>query len=252
MPPGTDAVLKLHLADVGPAALAAIPPGSGVQPGMQPGLPSGTSLRPPHLAQLARLGHHSIPVVRRPRVALHVAGPKSGPDALTAMLEALVAAAGGRSADATPDLHIHAGRSGPGPDDDGGARLESVHAHGIAIRPGETAAIGTVASAPAILLPGDPLACATSFALLAAPALRRMGGRAEPVPRAATLTRKIASGLGQLDAVRVRVEDGRATPLGPADSALLGEGAGADGLVLVPEGSEGYPAGAIVLIYPLP
>ena len=67
----------------------------------------------------------------------------------------------------------------------------------------------------------------------------------------ATLTRKIASALGQLDAVRVRLDHGAATPLGPAEGIGLLTAATADGLVLVPEGSEGYPAGAVVPIYPI-
>ena len=252
MPDGTDAVLPLHLLGAGPVALGPVPPGHGVAHGDGLALATGTLLRPPHLAVLARRGLAAISVVRRPRVALAVAGPKSGADALTPMLTALVQAGGGTLVSRGPDLCIHAGRSGPGPDDDGAARLETVFAHGILIRPGETSALGTAGGVPALLLPGDPLACAAAFALLAAPALRRMGGRPEPRPVSAALTRKIASGLGQLDAVRVRLEDGRATPLGPADSTMLSAGAGADGLVLVPEGSEGYPAGATVWVHPLP
>jgi molybdopterin molybdotransferase len=252
LPEGTDAVLPLYLLGAGPVALGPVPPGHGVAHGDGLALPAGTSLRPPHLAVLARRGLEAVGVVRGPRVALAVAGPKSGPDALTPMLTALVHAEGGTLASGGADLCIHAGRSGPGPDDDGAAGLDAVFAHGILIRPGETSALGTVGGVPALLLPGDPLACAAAFALLAAPALRRMGGRPEPRPVSAALTRKIASGLGQLDAVRVRLEDGRATPLGPADSTMLSAGAGADGFVLVPEGSEGYPAGATVWVRPLP
>ena len=248
LPPGADAVLPLHLLDAGPVALGPIPPGHGVEPPDTAELPAGTRLRPPHLALLARRGHDRISVVRKPTVALHVAGPKHGPDALTAMLVSLIEAEGGQLSASRPDLVLHAGRSGPGPDDEGIARLDTVFAHGIAIRPGETTGLGLARGVPCLLLPGDPLACATVFALLAAPALRRLGARPEPSPVAAVLTRKITSGLGQLEAVRVRVEDGRATPL----STLLSAGAGADGLVLAPEGSEGYPAGATVPVHPLP
>ena len=49
-----------------------------------------------------------------------------------------------------------------------------------------------------------------------------------------------------MDAARVRVVDGRATPVAPRLSDP------ADGLVLVPEGTEGLPAGAAVLVHPLP
>ncbi|HYZ63555.1 MAG TPA: molybdopterin biosynthesis protein [Acetobacteraceae bacterium] len=252
MPPEADAVLPLHLVGDGPSALGPVPPGYGVAPDGENGLAAGTRLRPPHLAVLARLGVETVSVMRRPRVSVCVAGAKSGPDALTPMLAALIEAEHGTVGPTEPDLAIHAGRSGPGPDDNGICAFETVFAHGVLLRPGETAAIGMAGGVPAILLPGDPLACATGFALLAAPVLRRMAGRPEPSPIPATLARKIASGLGQIDAIRVRLEDGRAFPLGPAEFTTLSAGAGADGLVLVPEGSEGYPGGAMVLVHPLP
>ncbi len=251
MPEGADAVLPLMLIDAGSLALAAVAPGHGVAPLGESGLAAGTVLRPPHLAVLARLGRETVGVVRRPRAAVRVAGAKTGPDALMAMLGALIVAEGGVLGDPA-DLIIHAGRSGPGPDDGGIRAFERVFAHGVLIRPGETSALGSIAGTPALLLPGEPLACATVFALLAAPALRQMGGRPGPAQIQATLTRKISSSLGQLEAIRVRLEGGRATPLGPAEGILLSAGAGADGLVLVPEGSEGYSRGATVWVHTLP
>ncbi len=256
LPPGTDAVLSYAALDAGPVALAPAARGSGVLP---PGhdaaegwtLPSGTVLRPLHLALLARLGYDSVAVVRRPRAQVRAAPAKSGPDALTPMLRALAAAEGAEPGETQPDLIIHAGRSGPGPDDDGVRAFTTVFAHGLALRPGETAALGTIGGIPALLLPGDPLACATVFALLAAPAFRRMAGRPEPPPVAAALARKVSSALGQIDAIRVRLDGGVATPLGPAEGGSLAAALSADGLVLVPEGSEGYPAGATVQVIPL-
>jgi len=251
LPAATDAVLPLAALDVGPVARAAVARGHGVVQAEAVTLPAGLALRPPHLALLAQAS--DVEVVRQPVVSLRVAGAKAGPEALAAMLRALVAAAGGVVAEtAGPDLLIHAGRSGPGTDDDGAAAFDALFAHGVLIRPGETAALGSIAGRPALLLPGAPLACATAFALLAAPALRRMAGLPEPAPVAATLARKLASGLGQIDAVRVRLADGVATPLGPAEGGSLAAGAGADGLVLVPAGSEGYPGGATVWVHPLP
>ena len=242
LPSGTDAVLPLHLFENG-CALGAVAPGEGVGPADGLGIEAGTVLRPSHLAALALRGLAEAEVVRRPSVALRVAGPKSGADALTPMLRALIDAEGGVLGE--PDLVLLAGRSGPGPDDEGIRALDSIFAHGVGIRPGETSALGTVGRVPALLLPGEPLACAIAFALLAAPALRRLGRRPEAAPVTATLTRKIVSGLGQVDAVRVRLAEGQATPLPPTLSMA------ADGLVLAAEGSEGYPAGASVAIYPL-
>ena len=175
MPEGADAVLPLHAFEHG-SALGVVAAGDGVDRPDPLALRAGTVLRPAHLVVLARRGLAEVEVVRRPVVRLRVAGPKAGADALTPMLRALVAAEGGVLGD-DPDLVLHAGRSGPGPDDDGIGGFDGVFAHGVLIRPGETSALGTVAGIPALLLPGDPLACATAFALLAAPALRRLGGR---------------------------------------------------------------------------
>jgi molybdopterin biosynthesis enzyme len=124
-------------------------------------------------------------------------------------------------------------------------------AAGIAIRPGETTAIGLVDAIPAICLPPHPADAATVFALLAAPVLRHLARLPEPEPREGRLSRKISSSLGQVDAVRVRLDGGTAVPLGPAEGIGLLAAAGANGLVLVPEGSEGYPAGTMVPIFPV-
>lgn len=241
MPPGTDAVMPPHQHD-GCHASAPVAPGHFVLPtghNAQAGLllPAGTQLRPLHLPLLT----HPPCVTRRPRILLQVAPPQSAPDTLTPLLQALIAAEGATLATSTPDLILLAGPANP-----------LAPAPGIAINPGETAALGILDGVPALYLPGSPLDCATTFALLAAPALRRMAGRSEPHPTQATLTRKITSTLGQLDAIRVRLQAAQATPLGPAEHGSLAAGATADGLVLVPEASEGYPPGATVAVLPLP
>jgi molybdopterin biosynthesis enzyme len=65
------------------------------------------------------------------------------------------------------------------------------------------------------------------------------------------LTRKVASPLGMTEVVPMRCRDGTAEPL--ASGYLPAQAlAQADGWVLVPAGSEGYPAGAEVMVRPLP
>ena len=63
------------------------------------------------------------------------------------------------------------------------------------------------------------------------------------------LDRKITSAIGFTDLVRVRLQDGRATPLGPADAGGLARVVASDGWVLVPEGQEGFPAGTAVTVH---
>lgn len=244
MPPGMDAVLPPHGLEAG-AALAPAARGDGVA------LPDALAvaadpLHPLLIAALARRGEATLAVIRRPTVRLRVAPPKAGADALTPMLHALIERAGGQVGDDAPDLVLHTGRSGYGHDDHGVDAFDTVFARGLLVRQVETTTLGAIDARPALLLPGDPLACFIAFALVAAPALRRFGGRPEPASSTATLGRKIVSGLGQIDAIRVRLQGGVALPSGPSLTAE------ADGLVLVPEGSEGYPEGAVVAISALP
>lgn len=187
-------------------------------------LPAGTRLTALHLAML-----DSPPaVVRQP-----VLGGRARP-----MIQALAVQAGA-VLHGPPDLLID-----PAPPFQ--AEIPS-----IAIRPGETTALGLMGGIPAIRLPVAPADAATIFALLVVPLLRRMGALPEPPRLSAQLSRKITSGLGTVDAIRVRLEDGVATPLGPSEALGLSAAAAANGLVLVPEGSEGYPAGAMVSVIPL-
>lgn len=216
LPPGTDAVLPPMAVDHGPVAIAPVARGSDVHPAghdIPDGwtLPAGTVLGPLHLLLLARLGHATAEIVRCP----HVAMPRQSP-----MLHALIAATGAIVAD-PPDLIL-------------GADATSL-CNGI----------------PALHLPGLPLEAFAIFTLVVAPTLRRMGGRPALPSTPATLARKIASPLGQEDAVFVTLDAGRATPLGPASTMGLVASLAANGLVLVPGSAEGYPEGATVQVHPL-
>lgn len=268
LPPGTDAVAAFaSVGRQGPAsqAFAPVARSAGVERrGSEGDAPPPGLLRPESLALLALLDIPVIQAVRRPCVALVAAGPKSGPDVLTPMLRALVARDGGvtvipsgteAASYAGADLILLAGRTGCGRDDDMPHRFTAaggvLDLHGIAFRPGDTAGLGRLGSVPAILLPGSPLAALSVYEVLAGPAIRRLGGRADApahLQRQAILERKVTSAIGCTDMVRVRLRDGRAIPLGPADSGGLGRAVSADGWLIVPEGGEGYPVGAVVTV----
>ena len=268
MPPGTDAVAAFAGISRRGTALEAMAPvarGAGVERrGAEGDVPSPGLLRPESLALLALMGVPAIQAVRCPRVALAAAGPKSGPDVLTPLLRALVVRDGGTplvqddipaAPQASADLVLLAGRTGCGWDDDMPHRFTAaggvLDLHGIAFRPGDTAGLGRLGGVPAVLLPGSPLAALSVYEVLAGPAVRRLSGRAgipAHVDRKAVLERKITSAIGCTDMVRVRLRDGRATPLGPADSGGLGRAVLSDGWVIVPDGQEGHPAGAAVTV----
>ena len=236
---------------------------------------------------LASAGVERVAVVRRPRVrCLVLAGravdagqglqPGSIYDANGPLLTALVERDGGVVADlrrlardraalrgalAQPgaDAVLVAGGTGPGAGDEAAAALREageIALHGVAMRPGESAGAGRAADAPVFLLPGTPAACLWAYELLAGRAIRRLAGLdpALPFPTQTLRTvRKIVSEIGTLDVCPVRCT-GRDTvePIASFAEAGLAAAARADGFVLVPEASEGYPEGAPVTVYLYP
>lgn len=269
MPAGTDAVLPFSSAQSsGPLleVLAPIARGAGVDrrgSGLRMGsmaVGAGT-LRPQDVALLLALGADPVAAVRRPLVAVIVAGAKSGPDLLTPMLEALVARDGG-AAKAMPlpaaeaDLILVAGRTGAGADDDMPAVLADagglLDMHGIAVRPGDSAGLGRMGGIPLLLLPGAPHACLAIYDLLAARAVRRMAGLQPPDPYPSTeriLERKAVSAVGFTDVIQVSVSRTHAKPLSPAGAGMLAAAVQADGFIVVSETSEGFPPGATVRVH---
>ena len=133
--------------------------------------------------------------------------------------------------------------------------------HGVAVRPGHPVILGMVhpspgenrSPVPVIGVPGYPVSAALTGEIFVKPLLRRWLGLApeEPVTVTATLTRKVTSPAGDDDYMRVAV--GRVGERLLA--APLSRGAGvitslvrADGLALLPRGSQGLPAGAEVRV----
>lgn len=236
-------------------------------------LASGHRLRAHDLAQLVALGLETVMVVRRPRVRL-VAAPGAMPatgDATGIMLEALVGRDGGvveerhLAADAAAlesrlaapgaDLLLVYGGSGDGGGDFAAATLGrggGLEIHGVAINPGETAGLGRFAGSPFILLPGAPLPCLGAYELLGGRAVRRLAGGGGDWPyavRYATLRRKVASRLGRAEFCRVRLEEDGAVPLAVSEGRLLASAVAADGFVVIPLQSEGYPEGTEVRVH---
>jgi molybdopterin molybdotransferase len=124
--------------------------------------------------------------------------------------------------------------------------------HGVALRPGETAGLGTVSGTLVVLLPGAPASCLWTYELLAGRAIRRLGGRGEFPYRSREMiaARKIVSSLGMTEicAVRFGIDDA-VEPLPSFAETGLMAAAGADGFVIVPQGSEGYRQGARMTVY---
>jgi molybdopterin molybdotransferase len=124
--------------------------------------------------------------------------------------------------------------------------------HGIAMRPSSPTGIGTVGSRLVFLLPGNPVSALCAYDFFAGRALRVLGGRPPAWPYRSvrgTLARKISSPVGRVDYARVRLSGDKIEPLSVAGASVLSSTTRADGFVVVPEDSEGFPAGADVEVW---
>jgi molybdopterin molybdotransferase len=279
LPAGADAVAPVDALDWqgGLAeAVAPVGPGEGVLPAggdiarnavLQS---AGTRLRHSDIAVLTAAGIENV-AVRVPRVRLVRAAPASRTiDAAAQFIAGVVAANGGvveehleRSADQLDrafrdeesDAVVVVGGTGTGRRDSSVralARSGRVAAHGIAISPGETAALGEVDGRPVLLIPGRLDSAIAVWLLLGRPLLTRLSGcRDEHDGREYPLSRKVASALGLAEVVPVRSVGDAVEPLASGYLSLTAL-ANADGWILLPPDSEGYPAGHRVAVRPLP
>ncbi len=246
-------------------------------------LRAGRVLRPQDVGLLASLGVSPVPVVCQPAVSILVTGDELLPcgsrpdgyrivDSNSVMLAALVRRDGGtvqeirmvpdrreavRAAlrESGADVLLVSGGSSVGLEDHAPlvlAELGERCVHGIALRPASPTGFGFLGGRPVFLMPGNPVSCLCAYDLFAGLAVRLLGGRprAMPYPQVRLpLARKIASELGRVDYVRVRVQDGLVEPLAVSGAAILSSTTRADGFVLVPAELEGYPPGDTVTVH---
>jgi molybdopterin biosynthesis enzyme len=279
MPAGTDAVAlpdAIELRAGAASALAPLAAGDGILP---PGADvaagdllrrAGARLRASDIAACAVLGHGRVDV-REPRLRIMAARPER--DAVVAAIVSLLAraveAAGGavimKPSDANglqgalaaegADAVIVVGGSGSGRRDRSVqtlARHGRVAFHGVGLMPGETAAFGTIADRPVLVVPGRLDAALAVWLTLGNRMLARLCGRApDNAATTVVLTRKIASTLGFAELVPVMRQERGVVPLASGYLSLQSL-ARADGVVLVPADREGYGAGAEVEMRPLP
>jgi molybdopterin molybdotransferase len=245
-------------------------------------LADGRRLRPQDLGVLSSIGVDRVPVHRRPRVRLVITGNELLPagsvpqgaqiaDANGPMLAALVERDGGELtnrciiADEVDsirqamhddvDVVVVSGGSSVGIEDHAPGLLAAhgeLAFHGIAMRPSSPTGMGRLASRWVFLLPGNPVSCLCAYDFFAGRTIRRLAGRSTAWPyRAARLPlqRKLVSEVGRVDYARVRIVDERVEPIAVAGASVLTSTTRADGFVIVPQDSEGYPPGTLVEVY---
>ena len=153
------------------------------------------------------------------------------------------------------DFIIIVGGSGMGERDASITTLQSVghlHFHGIGIAPGETSALGFISGLPVLIVPGRIDAAFAALATIGDAVVARLSGsNGESPVVSATLARKVVSTIGLVEIVPVELQDAQATPLAsgylPMQAMLR-----ADGYIVVPAQSEGYPAGSVVAVRAMP
>ena len=187
-------------------------------------VPAGRRLKPADLGLLAALGHAALPVFRPLRAALLSTGdevcevgsplaPGMIYDANRVMLAALLRALGCMVTDfgiqpdradsladtlaaaaERHDLIVTSGGVSTGEEDHVKTaieRLGRLDFWRLAIKPGRPVALGQVKGVPLVALPGNPVAAALTFALIARPLILRLAGAAMTPP----LTFSVAAGF---------------------------------------------------------
>ena len=120
--------------------------------------------------------------------------------------------------------------------------------HGVSMRPGKPTALAVVKGKPLILLPGYPVAAVISFNVFAKPVIAKMLGA--PLEKMfkqtirARLLRRLPSRSGTRDYARVlvkRTETGYVVePIRITGAGVISSIVAANGLVVVPEETEGF------------
>jgi molybdopterin biosynthesis enzyme len=273
MPAGCDCVLDADAVDVsGPISevLAEGVPGQGVRragsdtAGGAPIVAAGRPVRAVDLL-LARAAGVDTLSVRRPRLCIvNIPGGTAaarliadsahaaGAGVIEVDAEARDAASIADVLDTTAcDLLLTVGGTGVGRQDAAVTALAArgeILAHGIALQPGRTAAVGRLGRVPVIALPGSPDQAFATWLALARPVFNQLSARLPQEPVTLSLARKIASSVGIAEIALLAEEQGTWLPLAVGELPLQAI-ARADAWLVVGGDSEGFAAGAPVDAY---
>jgi molybdopterin molybdotransferase len=130
------------------------------------------------------------------------------------------------------------------------AECGEVLAHGIALQPGRTSAVGRVGTTPVVALPGAPDQAFAAWWTLALPVLDRLSGRRPRGTINLPLARKIASSVGIAEIVLLQRKQGVWITLAAGELSLDAI-ARAEAWLVVSGGREGFAAGTAVDAYML-
>jgi molybdopterin biosynthesis enzyme len=280
LPAGFDAVVQVDAVEFrgGVAQVfVTVAAGEGVWPGGADAragasiVPSGRRITRTDLAVLAAAGIASLRV-REPRVRVVSARNDQILTAIVAFICGVIEADGAiaLTTQRSPadmagiedvlahddcDATIVVGGSGAGARDVAVlalARHGEVAFHGLGLAPGETAAFGRVGTRPVLIMPGRLDAALAVWLLFGRRMVARLAARdGDPRGVPTMLRRKVTSTVGLAEMVVVRREDDGVMPIASQSISLQALG-NADGWIFVPADAEGFPAGTMVEMRPLP
>ncbi|MCK1735202.1 molybdopterin-binding protein [Bradyrhizobium sp. 138] len=273
MPAGCDCVLDADAVEMsGPLVqvLAEGVPGQGVRRAgsdIAERMPAGLEGDPVGAADLllARVAGLDKLGVRRPRLRIvNVPGATATMDMIAGIAHAAGLAVETRQAGARDqasiadmldasscDLLLTVGGSGVGRRDAAVmalARRGEVLAHGLALQPGRTAAVGRLGRIPVVALPGSPDHALAAWLALVVPLIDHLSARWPRRHVTLPLARKIASGVGIAEMALLSLEHQAWMPLAVGEWPLQAM-ARADAWLLVPASHEGFAAGTPVGAY---
>ena len=246
-------------------------------------LPANHRLRPVDLGSLAASGHGEVSCRRRPHAIIIPSGAEIIPagsdpapgeiiDSNSVMLRAELESAGAEArvteiipdepnalraalraaAAEQPDLILLLAGSSAGSGDYSARcirELGAVQVHGVAIRPGHPLIIGAIENTIIFGIPGYPVSAALTYDLFVRRLVHHWQGVVAPEPTRvrATLSRSLASPMGEDEFVRVRLaridEHTLAAPLSRG-AGVLSSMLRADGIAHLPRFHEGAAAGS--------
>lgn len=213
----------------------------------------GERVTPARIGVAAAAGHATLPVHRRPRVALLATGDElvppgttPGPDAIVSSNGVMLAALLGRHADVVDggivadtaaaltaairahdaDVLVTIGGASVGDHDHVvpvlAAMGAAINFWKIALRPGKPMLSGRLGDTRIVGLPGNPVSAFVCATLFVVPLLRRLGGDPAPlpVPFMAAAGADLPANGARRDYLRARL-DGSVIPFARQDSAML-------------------------------
>jgi molybdopterin molybdotransferase len=272
MPNGSDCVADSDLVELSGSVFQVLGealPGQGVRrAGADIGegglsIAAGPRLRALDL-MLARAAGLKKLAIRRPRLRLinipavagHTVTAQSiAESARAAGADVIYSQASGRDASSVAkaltgercDLIVTVGGTGVGRTDatvEALTRSGRLIAHGIALQPGRTTALGNADDIPVIALPGAPDQALAAWWTVVLPVLDRLSGHLQRT-KTLPLARKISSSVGITDIALLRESEGAWIPLAIGDLSLA-HIVRADAWLAVPGSSEGFAAGTQV------